>query len=246
MRLTLDESSGKLGILDNFTSLFNDLFLGRIVICLGDVDMDKLKPDINSLFARIDGWAMVEIDIYFDTIFITIVVYHITDIFEPKRLYQGKGEVELDRPRADARPMGLATVVRAGRDVTLVAYGAMVRTALDAATAADDEGVSLEVIDLRSLSPLDHATVDASVRRTGRLVVVHEAPREAGLAAEVITGVAERCFAALRSAPVRITGHDLPYPPAKTEQHFLPDLDRILDGVDRALGRPNSMTGMAP
>ena len=166
--------------------------------------------------------------------------------FEPKRLYQGKGEVELDRPLADARPMGLATVVRAGRDVTLVAYGAMVRTALDAATAADDEGVSLEVIDLRSLSPLDHATVDASVRRTGRLVVVHEAPREAGLAAEVITGVAERCFDALRSAPVRITGHDLPYPPAKTEQHFLPDLDRILDGVDRALGRPNSMTGMAP
>ncbi|MCB1299054.1 MAG: alpha-ketoacid dehydrogenase subunit beta [Microthrixaceae bacterium] len=166
--------------------------------------------------------------------------------FEPKRLYQVKGDVELDRPLADARPMGLARVVRPGTDVTVASYGAMVRTALDAATAAEDEGVSLEVLDLRSLSPLDDAALDASVRRTGRLVVVHEAPREAGLAAEVITGVVERSFDALRAAPVRITGHDLPYPPAKTEQHFLPDLDRILDGVDRALGRPNSLTGLQP
>lgn len=164
--------------------------------------------------------------------------------FEPKRLYQIKGEVDLVRSLADARPMGLAQVVRSGTDVTLVAYGALVHIALDAAIAAEDEGVSIEVIDLRSLSPIDYPTLAASVQKTGRLVVTHEAAREAGLAAEVIASMIELCFVDLRTAPVRITGHDVPYPPAKLEQHFLPDLDRILDGVDRALGRPNSLTGL--
>ncbi|HQZ47069.1 MAG TPA: alpha-ketoacid dehydrogenase subunit beta [Microbacteriaceae bacterium] len=164
--------------------------------------------------------------------------------FEPKRLYQVKGEVDLVRSLADARPMGLAQVVRPGADVTLVTYGALVRTALDAAIAAADEGISIEVIDLRSISPIDYPTLVASVQKTGRLVVTHEAAREAGVAAEVIASIVELCFDDLRAAPVRITGHDLPYPPAKLEQHFLPDLDRILDGVDRALGRPNSLTGM--
>jgi 2-oxoisovalerate dehydrogenase E1 component beta subunit len=104
--------------------------------------------------------------------------------------------------------------------------------------------VSIEVIDLRSLSPIDHATLDASVRRTGRVVVTHEAAREGGLGAEIVAGITERCFADLSAAPVRVTGHDIPYPPAKLERHHLPDLDRILDGVDRVLGRPNSLTGV--
>lgn len=164
--------------------------------------------------------------------------------FEPKRLYHHKGEVDLAQNLADARPMGLAQVVREGRDVSLVTYGAQVRTALDAATAAEDDGVSIEVIDLRSLSPVDYATVDASVRKTGRLVVSHEAAREGGVAAEIIASVTERCFEWLEAAPVRVTGHDLPYPPAKIEQHFLPDLDRLLDGVDRVLGRPNSFSAV--
>lgn len=164
--------------------------------------------------------------------------------FEPKRLYHHKGEVDLAQSLADARPMGLAQVVRDGRDVTLVTYGAQVRTALDAATAAEDDGVSIEVVDLRSLSPVDYATVDASVRKTGRLVVSHEAAREGGVAAEIIASVTERCFDWLEAAPVRVTGHDLPYPPAKIEQHFLPDLDRLLDGVDRVLGRPNSFSAV--
>ena len=164
--------------------------------------------------------------------------------FEPKRLYHHKGEVDLAQNLADARPMGLAQVVREGRDVSLVTYGAQVRTALDAATAAEDDGVSIEVIDLRSLSPVDYATVDASVRKTGRLVVSHEAAREGGVAAEIIASVTERCFEWLEAAPVRVTGHDLPYPPAKIEQHFLPDLDRLLDGVDRVLGRPDSFSAV--
>lgn len=163
--------------------------------------------------------------------------------FEPKRLYHHKGEVDLDAPLADAAPMGLARVVRAGDDATLITYGAMVATALQAAEAAEDEGISLEVIDLRSLSPVDYDTVATSVRKTGRAVVAHEASREAGMAAEVIASVTERCFEYLESAPVRVTGHDVPYPPAKLEKYHLPDLDRLLDAVDRVLDRPNSLTG---
>lgn len=164
-------------------------------------------------------------------------------LFEPKRLYHHKGEVDLEAPLADAPPMGLARVVRTGTDATLITYGAMVSTALQAAEAADDEGISLEVIDLRSLSPVDYDSVAASVRKTGRVVVAHEASREAGVAAEVIASITERCFEYLESAPLRVTGHDIPYPPAKLEKYHLPDLDRLLDAVDRVLDRPNSLTG---
>ncbi|MCK3768237.1 alpha-ketoacid dehydrogenase subunit beta [Microbacterium aerolatum] len=163
--------------------------------------------------------------------------------FEPKRLYHHKGEVDLDGSLADAPPMGLARIVRQGTDATILTYGAMVSTALDAASAAEDEGLSLEVIDLRSLSPIDYDTVATAVRRTGRVVVAHEASREAGVAAEVIASITERCFEYLEAAPVRVTGHDVPYPPAKLEKFHLPDLDRILDAVDRVLDRPNSLTG---
>ncbi|WP_341945443.1 alpha-ketoacid dehydrogenase subunit beta [Microbacterium sp. LWH11-1.2] len=163
--------------------------------------------------------------------------------FEPKRLYHHKGEVDLAAPLADASPMGLARVMRTGTDATLITYGAMVSTALQAADAAEDEGISLEVIDLRSLSPIDYDSVAASVRKTGRVVVAHEASREAGVAAEVIASITERCFEYLESAPLRVTGHDIPYPPAKLEKYHLPDLDRLLDAVDRVLDRPNSLTG---
>lgn len=160
--------------------------------------------------------------------------------FEPKRLYHLKGEVDLSTDLADAAPLGLARVVREGRDVTLLAYGAMVRTAVDAAEAAEAEGISIEVIDLRSLSPVDYRTLEASVRKTGRVVIAHEAAREAGVGAEVIASLTERCFHYLEAPPVRVTGHDIPYPPAKLEKHHIPDLDRILDAVDRVLDRPNS------
>lgn len=163
--------------------------------------------------------------------------------FEPKRLYHHKGEVDLQAPLADAPPMGLARTVRQGSDVTLITYGAMTTTALDAAEAAEDEGISIEVIDLRSLSPVDYDSVAASVRKTGRVVVAHEASREAGVAAEVIASLTELCFEYLEAAPLRVTGHDVPYPPAKLEKYHLPDLDRILDAVDRVLDRPNSLTG---
>jgi pyruvate dehydrogenase E1 component beta subunit len=164
--------------------------------------------------------------------------------FEPKRRYHVKGEVDETASLADAKPMGVASVVTAGSDVTLVTYGALVTTARDAAIAAAEDGVSIEVIDLRSLAPLDFATLEASVRKTGRLVITHEASQTGGIGAEIAASITERCFYHLEAAPVRVTGFDVPYPYSKLEMHHLPGLDRILDGVDRALGRPNSLSGL--
>ncbi|WP_417216588.1 alpha-ketoacid dehydrogenase subunit beta [Arthrobacter sp.] len=163
--------------------------------------------------------------------------------FEPKRRYHERGEVDLEAG-ITGPDLGSAIVRRPGTDVTLVAYGALVKTALDAATAAEDDGISIEVIDLRSLSPVDYATLEASVKRTGRLVVTHEAAQTLGLGAEIAASITERCFYHLEHAPVRVTGFDIPYPFSKLEMHHLPDLDRILDGVDRALGRPNSLSSL--
>lgn len=162
--------------------------------------------------------------------------------FEPKRRYWVKGEVD-DVIDGSTTPMDSARVVVPGTDVTLVAYGPLVTTARDVAVAASDDGISVEVIDLRSLSPIDLATVEASVRRTGRLVVTHEAQQHGGLGAEIAASITERCFFHLEAPPVRVTGFDVPYPAAKLEEHFLPDLDRILDAVDRVLGREHSLTG---
>ncbi|MGP9745681.1 alpha-ketoacid dehydrogenase subunit beta [Brachybacterium sp. AOP29-B2-41] len=157
-------------------------------------------------------------------------------VFEPKRRYWSKGEVDTTLT-AD---LSSARVLRQGTDATLVAYGPLVVTALEAAVAAEDDGISLEVIDLRSLSPLDRDTVAASVRRTGRLVVTHEAPGNVSLSSEVIASAVEDCFDHLEAAPERVTGFDTPYPPAAVEDHYLPGIDRILDAVDRTLGRRNS------
>ena len=163
--------------------------------------------------------------------------------FEPKRRYHDKGDVDETKALDQALPMEKARVVAEGTDVTLVAYGPLVKTAKDAAIAAADEGVAIEVIDLRSLAPIDFPVLEASVRKTGRLVITHEASQSGGLGAEIAASITERCFNYLEAAPVRITGFDVPYPYSKLEMHHLPDLDRILDGVDRTLGRPNSLSG---
>ncbi|WP_324014237.1 alpha-ketoacid dehydrogenase subunit beta [Microbacterium sp. JZ37] len=159
---------------------------------------------------------------------------------EPKARYWSKGEVDT----ALVRDLDAAEVLVRGRDVTLAAYGAVVQTALDAALAARDEGIEIEVIDLRSISPLDVDTVVASVERTGRLVVAHEAPAEVSVSSELIASVVERAFGALEATPERVTGYDTPYPPSALESHYLPSLDRILDAVDRSLGRRSSRTGL--
>ncbi|EWM67895.1 MULTISPECIES: alpha-ketoacid dehydrogenase subunit beta [Micromonospora] len=154
--------------------------------------------------------------------------------YEPKRRYWVKGEVT---PEDAGPPMPLhrARVVRPGADVTLLTYGGTVATCVAAAEAAAQEGRDIEVIDLRSISPLDVATIEESVRRTGRAVVVHEAPTFAGFGAEVVAQVTSRCFYSLEAPVERVGGFNLPYPPAKVEEEYLPDLDRILDAVDRVL-----------
>jgi pyruvate dehydrogenase E1 component beta subunit len=152
--------------------------------------------------------------------------------FEPKRRYWAKGDVDTDGTPA---PLHSAHVIRPGRDATLLAYGPMVATALDAAHAAADDGRELEVIDLRSLSPIDTDTVVESVRKTGRLVIVHEASVTLGMGAELAARVQERAFYSLEAPILRVGGFDTPYPASRIEEEWLPDVDRILDAVDRAL-----------
>ncbi len=152
---------------------------------------------------------------------------------EPKARYWPKGDVDVD---ATPIPMHQSRVVRTGSDVTVVGHGAMVAMLLDAAEVAAGEGVSLEVIDLRSLSPIDYAPILASVEKTGRLVVAQEAPSQASVGSEIAAVVAERAFYSLEAPVLRVSGFDVPFPPANLEGVYLPDVDRILDAVDRARG----------
>ncbi|MGW2288728.1 alpha-ketoacid dehydrogenase subunit beta [Streptomyces phaeochromogenes] len=154
--------------------------------------------------------------------------------YEPKRRYWAKDEVADTTDDERVLPLDRARVVRAGRDITLLTYGGMVQTCLQAASAAAEEGRDIEVVDLRSLAPLDMETISRSVDRTGRCVVVHEAPTFAGLGAEIGSGVTERCFYRLQAPVLRVGGFNTPYPPAKFEDQYLPDLDRVLDAVDRS------------
>ncbi len=151
---------------------------------------------------------------------------------EPKRQYHAD-KAELD-DSASPDPLFTSRVVRQGDDLTLLAYGPTVKTALSAAQAAEQEDRSIEVIDLRTLSPLDMDPVHESVRRTGRAVVVHEAHVNLGLGSEVASRITEECFYSLEAPVLRVGGFDTPYPPSRIEEDFLPDLDRVLDAVDRS------------
>ncbi len=151
---------------------------------------------------------------------------------EPKAKYWMKGEVDTAERAAS---LHASRVVRRGTDVTLVGHGAMVTTLLQAAALAEGEGTSCEVVDLRSLSPIDYGPVLDSVRRTGRMVYAQEAPGFASVGSEVAATVMEKAFFALEAPVLRVSGFDVPFPPAKLEGQFLPDADRILEAVDRAL-----------
>ncbi|MFG2292989.1 alpha-ketoacid dehydrogenase subunit beta [Streptomyces sp. NPDC048603] len=152
--------------------------------------------------------------------------------FEPKRRYWDTAEVDLSAP---PEPLHRARVVREGTDLTLAAYGPTVKLCLEAAEAAAAEGRSLEVLDLRSVSPVDFDTIQGSVERTRRLVVVHEAPVFFGAGAEIAARITTRCFYTLEAPVLRVGGYHAPYPAARLEEEYLPDLDRVLDAVDRSL-----------
>lgn len=152
--------------------------------------------------------------------------------FEPKSRYWQKGEV--DRSSAGA-PMHRSRVIREGTDATLVGHGAMVAVLLQAAEIAAEEGTSLEVVDLRSISPIDYGPLLASVQKTGRLVVAQEAPGNVSVGSEIAATIAERAFYSLQAPVLRVSGFDTPFPPAKFEGAYLPDADRVLEAVDRTL-----------
>jgi pyruvate dehydrogenase E1 component beta subunit len=151
---------------------------------------------------------------------------------EPKAKYWMKGEVDTS---ARALPLHASRIVRRGTDVTLVGHGAMVSTLLQAAALAESEGTSCEVVDVRSLSPVDYGPILDSVRRTGRMVYAQEAPGFVSIGSEIAATVMERAFYALEAPVLRVSGFDTPFPPAKLEGAFLPDADRILEAVDRSL-----------
>lgn len=151
---------------------------------------------------------------------------------EPKRRYHIKGEVDtVNKPK----PMHQADIVRYGTDATLLTWGPLVKTCLDAATVASEEGTNLEVVDLRTLSPVDWVTLVSSVRRTRRAIVVHEAHRTLGLGAEIAAHLHQELFYEMEAPVQRVTGWDVPYPPSRVEEEFLPGIDRILDAVDTSL-----------
>ncbi|TNC27357.1 alpha-ketoacid dehydrogenase subunit beta [Amycolatopsis alkalitolerans] len=204
---------------------------------IGAVEHHSESPE--SLFAHIAGLKVVSCSNPADAYWMIQQAIASDDpvlFFEPKRLYhngQLKSEVDTTTPPG---PLFASRVVRTGTDATLVAYGPSVKVCLDAATAAQEEGRSLEVIDLRTISPLDLGPVFESVRRTGRLIAVTEAPSESSVTSEIAARVQQECFYSLEAPVLRVTGFDTPYPPSKLEEHYLPGLDRVLHAVDRSLG----------
>ncbi len=200
---------------------------------IGAVEHHSESPE--AYFAHTAGLKVVSCSNPVDAYFMIQQAIQSDDpiiFFEPKRRYWEKADVDT---AATPDPLWRARVVRPGTDATLLAYGPMVKTCLQAAQAAEEEGRSLEVVDLRSLSPLDERTILASARRTGRVVVVHEASTFLGMGAEISALLTEQAFYELEAPVLRVGGYDVPYPPSRLEEEFLPDLDRVLDAVDRSL-----------
>ncbi len=201
---------------------------------IGAVEHHSESPE--ALFAHTAGLRVVAPSTAQDAYWMTRQAIESEDpiiMLEPKRRYWMKGDVDTER-----RPeLGLhdAAIAREGTDATLLAWGPSVPLALEAAATAAEDGTELEVIDLRSISPLDIDTIAASVQRTGRLVIVHEAPVFGGIGGEIAARVTESCFYSLEAPVLRVGGFHTPYPPARMEEAYLPDLDRVLDAVDRVL-----------
>lgn len=201
---------------------------------IGAVEHHSESPE--ALFAHTAGLRILAPTTSQDAYWMTRQAIESDDpviMLEPKRRYWVKGDVDPDH-RPELSPWQ-AAVARPGTDATLLAWGPSVPLALESAEAAAADGVDLEVIDARSLAPLDLPTIYESVKRTGRLVIVHEAPVVGGLGGEIAARVAEECFYHLEAPVLRVGGYHTPYPPARMEHAYLPDLDRVLDAVDRVL-----------
>jgi pyruvate dehydrogenase E1 component beta subunit len=200
---------------------------------IGAVEHHSESPEV--LFAHVPGLKVITPSNASDAYWMLQQAIECDDpviFFEPKRRYWDKGEVDTSAVPGSPHQ---AVIAQQGTDLTLAAYGPMVKVCLEAAAAAANEGRSLEVVDLRSLSPVDFDTLQASVEKTRHLVIVHEAPVFYGTGAEIAARITERCFYHLEAPVLRVGGFHAPYPPARLEEEYLPGLDRVLDAVDRAL-----------
>lgn len=199
---------------------------------IGSIEHHSESPE--ALFAHTAGLRIVTPSNPHDAYWMTrqaIVCEDPVIILEPKRRYWLKGPVDRQNPAPDAFS---AQVVREGTDATIACYGPLVPVALAAAEAASQDGRSIEVVDIRSISPLDDETIARSAAKTSRLVVAHEAPTFGGFGAEIAARVAEKAHGRLRSPVLRVGGFHMPYPPSKQEHRYLPDIDRMLEAVDRS------------
>ncbi|MFI5984654.1 alpha-ketoacid dehydrogenase subunit beta [Streptomyces sp. NPDC051555] len=200
---------------------------------IGAVEHHSESPE--TLFAHVPGLKVVSPSNAADAYWMLQQAIQSDDpviFFEPKRRYWDKGEVDVE---AIPGELHKARVAREGSDVTLAAYGPMVKVCLEAAAAAAEEGKSVEVLDLRSMSPVDFDGIQTSAEKTRRLIVVHEAPVFLGVGSEIAARITERCFYHLEAPVLRVGGFHAPYPPARLEDEYLPGLDRVLDAVDRSL-----------
>jgi 2-oxoisovalerate dehydrogenase E1 component beta subunit len=202
---------------------------------IGSIEHHSESPE--ALFAHTPGLRIISPSNAHDAYWMIQKAIECQDpviFFEPKRRYWLKGEVDVENPGLSEDPFK-AHVVREGTDATIVAYGPLVPVALAAANAATEDGRSIEVIDLRSISPVDFDTVEASVKKTGRLIVAHEAPTFGGIGGEIAARISERAFLHLEAPVIRVGGFHMPYPVAKVEEDYLPDIDKILEALDRSL-----------
>ncbi|MDN3259841.1 alpha-ketoacid dehydrogenase subunit beta [Streptomyces sp. CSDS2] len=200
---------------------------------IGAVEHHSESPE--ALFAHVAGLRVVTPSTSSDAYWMLQQAVQSDDpviFFEPKRRYWDKDEIATE---AAPNLLHKARVLREGEDLTLVAYGPMVKLCQQAAVAAAEEGRNLEILDLRSVSPMDFDSIQASVEKTRRLIVVHEAPVFFGSGAEIAARITERCFFHLEAPVLRVGGYHAPYPPARLEEEYLPGLDRVLDAVDRVL-----------
>nr|WP_261624690.1 transketolase C-terminal domain-containing protein [Nesterenkonia sp. GX14115] len=199
---------------------------------IGSIEHHSESPE--ALFAHTAGLRLVTPSNAHDAYWMTRQAIACQDpvfVLEPKRRYWLKGEVDFQNPAPDAFT---AQVLREGTDATIAAYGPLVPTALAAAAAAAEDGRSVEVIDIRSLSPLDDETIARSGAKTGRLVVAHEAPTFGGFGGEIAARVSERAYHRMLAPVLRVGGFHMPYPPSQEEHRYLPDIDRMLEAVERS------------
>jgi len=189
-----------------------------------------------SLFSNIPGLKMVVPSNPYDTKGLLAAAIREQDpviFYEPMRIYRA---IKQDIPEEEYFvPIGKANVVQQGDDLTLIAWGAMLKTCTDAIEKLNSK-YSVELIDLRTINPYDAETVIASVKKTGRCVIAHEAVKTCGFAAELIAAINEKALLSLEAPVVRVTSPDVPFPLAKLENYYLPDVNRVLKGIEKVMG----------